>query len=94
MSIQVSFHCPAEDCVIGTITGEAGALIDAKAISSGYQAEEGYEFDLSAVKDGVQLLCPRCRNPVVIPAGEDEVYAVPGTIRFDERRKLDEARAG
>jgi len=82
MSIRIPLRCSAENRVIGVLTGSPGARIDEQALRSGYEAADGYAADLGSVKDGVQMLCPRCKNPLVFDAGGEEVYAVPGTVRI------------
>ena len=66
---QISLRCPAENRVIGVVAGSAGARIDEHAFRFGYEAADGYALDVSTVKNGVQMLCPRCRNPLVFHAG-------------------------
>lgn len=92
--MQITLRCPAEDRTIGTVAIAGGGRLDAKAIQGGYEAESGYELGEDTVKDGVQLLCPRCANPVVIPADDADLFLVPGTIRIAEARSSDGAPAG
>lgn len=94
MSVHVPLRCPAENRVIGEVTVEAGARVDERLFRSGYEAVDGYALDVAAVKDGVQMLCPRCRNPLVFHADGEDVYAVPGTIRIAAEGVLDGAPAG
>ena len=86
MSVRIAFRCPAEDRVIGVVVGESGALIDAQTIERCYEPEAGYTMAAQSVKDGVQLLCPRCSNPVVVRADDVDVYVVPGSLRIAKAR--------
>jgi len=93
MSVCIQLRCPAEDRVVGEITAMDGERIDERAFCSRYDAAEGYTFDAGAVKDGVQMLCPRCCNPLVFRTDGDDVYAVPGIIRIAEGGVPDGAAA-
>lgn len=90
---SIHLSCPAENRVIGTVT-RIGASLDAGTIRRGYEPEPGYALGADDVKDGVQLLCPRCKNPVVIRADDVDLYVVPGTFRIAEARSEDGAAAG
>ena len=92
MTNSIPLCCPAENRVIG-IVARVGASLDAETIRRGFEAEPGYALDAEHVKDGVQLLCPRCKNPVVIRADDVDLYVVPGTFRIAEVRSEDGAAA-
>jgi len=84
MSIYVVFRCSAEKCDIGTLEAQPSDSIDAIAIQQKYRAKEGYALNSENVKDGVQLLCPRCSSPVAIRADAVDFYFVPGAVRIGE----------
>lgn len=94
MSVRIPLRCPAENRIIGEITAQRGVRVDERVLRTRYEAADGYPLDVSAVKDGVQMLCPRCRNPLVFHADGEDVYAVPGTIRIAAEGVLDGATAG
>lgn len=91
MSIQVLFRCSAENCDVGKMSVHPGDRIDVALIRREYQADEGYELNMSELEDGVQLLCPKCRNPVVIRADTCDLYFVPGMVQLSEKSFGDEA---
>ena len=93
MSLRIPLRCPAENRVVGIVTGQAGARVDEQVFRTGYEAADGYALDVATVKDGVQMLCPRCRNPLVFSRDGQEIYAVPGTIRIAAEGALDGAAA-
>lgn len=82
-------YCNAERRVVGTVTGEPGAVITAASVRAGFSPAlpEYAGLDARAV-DGVGLLCPRCGNPLLfrqpdVPGESPRgLYAVPGAIRF------------
>lgn len=94
MSVRIPLRCPAENRIIGEVTAQRGVSVDERLLRTGYEAADGYALDVAAVKDGVQMLCPRCRNPLVFRADGEDVYAVPGTIRIAAEGVLDGAAAG
>jgi len=94
MSVHIPLRCLAENRVIGEVAVQHGARVDELALRTGYEGVDGYALDLAVVKDGVQMLCPRCRNPLVFHADGADVYAVPGTIRVAAGGVLDGAAAG
>lgn len=91
--MQITLRCPAENRVVGIVTVRDGGCLDANAIRRGYEAERGYELGADTVKDGVQMLCPRCANPLAIPSDDADLYIVPGTIRVAQARSSDGANA-
>ena len=89
MTMHIALRCSAEDRVIGMVQRSAGSLIDADVLKRQLESEDGYAFDGSAIKDGVQLLCPRCENPVVVRAETADLYLVPGSLRVSIERSTE-----
>ena len=89
MTMHIALRCSAEDRVIGMVQSSAGSPIDADALKRHLDSEDGYAFDTAAIKDGVQLLCPRCANPVVVRAENSDLYLVPGSLRVSIERSTE-----
>jgi len=89
MTMHIALRCSAEDRVIGMVQSSAGSCINADALKRSLDAEDGYAFDSKAIKDGVQLLCPRCANPVVVRAENADLYLVPGSLRVCVERSTE-----
>lgn len=89
MTMHIALRCSAEDRVIGMVQSSAGSRIDADVLKRHLDSEDGYAFDASAIKDGVQLLCPRCANPVVVRAENSDLYLVPGTLQVSIERSTE-----
>ncbi len=89
MTMHIALRCSAEDRVIGMVQSLSGSCIDAVALKRSLDSEDGYAFDSSSIKDGVQLLCPRCANPVVVRAENADLYLVPGSLRVSVERSTE-----
>lgn len=85
--IRFEVYCNAERRVIGDLELPEKTKIDVDRILSGFTPVLA-EYHLKAlpgekderVKDGCQVLCPKCSNPILIrePQGDKGVYLVPG----------------
>ncbi len=78
-------YCKAESTIIGQILGSSGDVLSAAKIKLDFQPKHAKYEGLREVEDGEQLLCPRCKNPLLyrqpVEVGERPkgIYAVAGT---------------
>ena len=79
--------CEAEKTLVANIEGYPGKRLDAKTIQRGIKATDAkYYIEADSIRDGVQMLCPRCGNALLFqqPSGKTGIYAVPGTAQFGQ----------
>ena len=87
--MAVEVFCKAEGKTIGEIEATVGAVVDAKLFVRGYRATQAaYSFAGLSISNHTQLVCPKCRNPLLFkqpPKGEGDnptgVYAVLGNVK-------------
>ena len=81
--IEFNVYCKAEKKDIGILALPNKTTVNPKNFLDGFTPKEpAYSLTDEAIKDGTQVLCPKCKNPLLIreEGGKAGVYLVPGAI--------------
>ena len=70
--------CPAETLVLGTLALNSGQVISEKVLRLDLEAAPACEKGdlLKVANTGQPLVCPRCRNQLVLGAASAELHVV------------------